>query len=157
MKLVILGKGGQGVLFFSKILAQMALNEGRSVKATEIKGMAKKGGVVEVQMKIDEGLSPLIKRGEADLVILLSPDLEEYGKTFGKKILKFSEEEIKKAFEQVPQRLVNTYLLGILLARHQIFNKNTALKVLDEENKKSFLRGYEDGEKNVQSQDGDLT
>ncbi|MGC9141490.1 MAG: hypothetical protein ACP5IN_03935 [Caldimicrobium sp.] len=55
-----------------------------------------------------------------------------------KKFLKFSEEEIKKAFEKVPQRLVNTYLLGVLLARHKIFNKKTALKVLDEENKKSF-------------------
>ncbi len=149
MKLVILGKGGQGVLFFSRILAQMALKEGKSVKATEIKGMAKKGGVVEVQMKINEGLSPLIKRGEADLVILLDPELEAYGKSFGEKIVKFTEGDLKEAFERVPPRFINTYLLGRLLAKYPIFGKNTALEVLDEENKKSFLKGYEDAEKNV--------
>jgi len=147
LKLVILGKGGQGVLFFSRGLAKMALTEGRSVKATEIKGMAKKGGVVEVQMKIDEGLSPLIKRGEADLVILLSPDLEEYGKTFGEKIFKFSEEELKEAYQKVAPRYVNTYLLGRLLAKFKIFDKNSAKALLDEENQKAFLKGYEDEEK----------
>jgi len=149
LKLVILGKGGQGVLFFSRILAQMAIKEGKSVKATEIKGMAKKGGTVEVQMKIDEGHTPLIKRGEADLVILLSPELEDYGKTFGEKILKFTEEEMKRAIERVPLKLINTYFLGRLLAKYPVFDKNTALEVLDEENRKSFLKGYEDEKKNV--------
>jgi len=147
LKLVILGKGGQGVLFFSQILAKMALTEGRAVKATEIKGMAKKGGVVEVQMKIDEGRSPLIKRGEADLVILLSPDLEEYGKTFGERIFKFTEDDLKEAYQKVPPRYVNTYLLGRLLAKFKIFDKNSAKVVLDEENQKAFLKGYEDEEK----------
>ncbi|PMP68819.1 MAG: hypothetical protein C0190_00915 [Thermodesulfobacterium geofontis] len=153
MELVILGKGGQGVLFFSKILAQIAIEEGESVKATEIKGMAKKGGVVEVQMKIGEGYSPKIKRGSADLVILLSPDLEAYGKTFGEKIFTFSKEEIEKAFKEVPLRYVNTYLMGIFLAKTGIFDINKALKILDEENQKSLLKGYA----YVQSQNGDFT
>jgi len=142
MKLVILGRGGQGVLFFSKVLAQTAIEEGKSVKTTEIKGMAKKGGVVEVQMKIGEGYSPRIKRGSADLVILLSPDLKAYAKTFGEKIFSFSKKEIEKALKEVPLRYVNIYLLGIFLAKTHIFDIDKAIKVLDEENKKALLKGY---------------
>ena len=142
MKLVILGKGGQGVLFFSKVLAQTAIEEGKSVKTTEIKGMAKKGGVVEVQMKIGEGYSPRIKRGSADLVILLSPDLKPYAKTFGEKIFSFSKKEMEKALKEVPLRYVNIYLLGIFLAKTHIFDIDKAIKVLDEENKKAMLKGY---------------
>ena len=142
MKLVILGKGGQGVLFFSKVLAQTAIEEGKSVKTTEIKGMAKKGGVVEVQMKIGEGYSPRIKRGSADLVILLSSDLKPYAKTFGEKIFSFSKKEMEKALKEVPLRYVNIYLLGIFLAKTHIFDIDKAIKVLDEENKKALLKGY---------------
>ncbi len=144
MKLVILGRGGQGVLFFSKVLAQTAIEEGKSVKTTEIKGMAKKGGVVEVQMKIGEGYSPRIKRGSADLVILLSPDLKAYAKTFGGKIISFSKKEMEKALKEVPLRYVNIYLLGIFLAKTHIFDIDKAIKVLDEENKKALLKGYND-------------
>jgi len=142
MKLVILGRGGQGVLFFSKVLAQTAIEEGKSVKTTEIKGMAKKGGVVEVQMKIGEGYSPRIKRGSADLVILLSPDLKAYAKTFGEKFFSFSKKEMEKALKEVPLRYVNIYLLGIFLAKTHIFDIDKAIKVLDEENKKALLKGY---------------
>jgi len=142
MKLVILGKGGQGVLFFSKILALTAMEEGKTVKVSEIKGMAKKGGVVEVQMKIGEGYSPRIKRGSADLVILLSPELEEYGKTFGTNIFSFSEKEIESALKEVPLKYVNTYLMGIFLAKTRIFDIDKVLKVLDEENQKSLMKGY---------------
>ncbi|MBO8143943.1 MAG: 2-oxoacid:acceptor oxidoreductase family protein [Thermodesulfobacterium sp.] len=144
MKLVILGRGGQGVLFFSKVLAQTAIEEGKSVKTTEIKGMAKKGGVVEVQMKIGEGYSPRIKRGSADLVILLSPDLKAYAKTFGEKHFFFSKKEMEKALKEVPLRYVNIYLLGIFLAKTHIFDIDKAIKVLDEENKKALLKGYND-------------
>lgn len=142
MKLVILGRGGQGVLFFSKVLAQTAIEEEKSVKTTEIKGMAKKGGVVEVQMKIGEGYSPRIKRGSADLVILLSPDLKAYAKTFGGKLFSFSKKEMEKALKEVPLRYVNIYLLGIFLAKTNIFDIDKAIKVLDEENKKALLKGY---------------
>jgi len=142
MKLVILGKGGQGVLFFSKVLALTAMEEGKTVKVSEIKGMAKKGGVVEVQMKIGEGYSPRIKRGSADLVILLSPELEEYGKTFGTNVFSFSEKEIGSALKEVPLKYVNTYLMGIFLAKTHIFDIDKVLKVLDEENQKSLIKGY---------------
>jgi len=98
--------------------------------------------VVEVQMKIGEGYSPRVKRGSADLVILLSPDLKDYGKTFGKKIFTFSKKEIERALKEIPLRYVNIYLLGIFLAKTNIFDIDKAVKVLDEKNKKALLKGY---------------
>jgi len=144
VKLVILGKGGQGVLFFSRLIAQTAIEQGLSVRATEIKGMAKKGGPVEVQIKIGEGRAPLIKHGEADLVVVLSEDLKDYGACLGKRVFLFSKEEIEKALSKVPPRQVNTYLLGILIKKEPFLEKNAVLKVLDENNQKSFIEGWED-------------
>ncbi|MFN3505728.1 MAG: 2-oxoacid:acceptor oxidoreductase family protein [Caldimicrobium sp.] len=141
MKLVILGKGGQGVLFFSKIIAQVAMNRSLSVYATEIKGMAKKGGVVEVQMKIGEGKIGVLKRGDADLVILLSQDLKDYALTFGGKIFSFSDNDVQKALETVSMKYVNTFLLGVFVMREKFFTCEEFLKVLDGENQKSFMEG----------------
>ncbi|MDF2952876.1 MAG: Pyruvate:ferredoxin oxidoreductase or related 2-oxoacid:ferredoxin oxidoreductase [Thermodesulfobacterium sp.] len=120
----------------------MAIEERKSVKTTEIKGMVKKGGVVEVQMKIGERYFPQIKRGSADLVILLSSDLKTYAKTFGKKVFFFSKKEMEKALKEVPLRYVNIYFLGIFLAKTHIFDIDKAIKVLNEENKKALLKGY---------------
>lgn len=143
MKIVILGKGGQGVIFFSRIIAQAALKKGLSVRSTELKGMAKKGGAVEIQMKIGEGMSGLVRRGTADMVILLSEDLKDYAKTYGENIFTFSQDEIKKAFDTVSTRYVNTFLLGLFIKKTEIFDYKDFLNILDDENKKSFIKGCE--------------
>ncbi|GAB6183119.1 2-oxoacid:acceptor oxidoreductase family protein [Thermodesulfovibrio hydrogeniphilus] len=143
MKLVILGKGGQGVIFFSRAIAQAAIKKGLNVKATEIKGMAKKGGAVEVQMKIGEGMSGVVKRGSADLVILLNEDLRDYAKTFGEKIFSFDEATIDYAMKNIPMRYVNTFLLGVFVKKTGFFECEDFLQIFDEENKKSFIKGCE--------------
>ncbi len=143
MKIVILGKGGQGVIFFSRIIAQAAINRGLSVYSTEIKGMAKKGGTVEIQMKIGQGMCGLVKKGSADLVILLSDDLIDYAKTFGNNVFTFKKEEIQAALERVSMRFVNIFLLGVFVKRAKFFEMEDFIKILDEENRESFLKGYE--------------
>ncbi len=143
MKLVILGKGGQGVIFFSRAIAQAAINKGFSVRSTEIKGMAKKGGAVEIQMKIGEGMSGIVRRGTADMVIVLSEDLLPYAKTFGGNIFTFTDNEIQTARESVPARYVNTFLLGIFVKKTKFFQCEDFTNTLDEENKKSFIKGCE--------------
>jgi len=143
MKLVIIGKGGQGVIFFSKLIAQAAIKQGTSVCSTEIKGMAKKGGVVEVQMKIGEGLSGFVRRGTADLVILLSDDLTAYAQTFGEKIFTFTKSQIDDALKIVSSRYINTFLLGIFVKKTDLFSCEDFIKILDDENKKSFIKGCE--------------
>ncbi len=142
MKLVVLGKGGQGVIFFSRMIAQAAIKKGLSVCSTEIKGMAKKGGTVEIQMKIGEGLCGLVKRGNADMVILLSNDLIDYAMTFGDRIFSFTEEDIKAALSSVSMRQVNTFLLGVFVKKTSLF-KCEDFSFLDEDNKKSFIKGCE--------------
>lgn len=151
MKLVIIGKGGQGVIYFSKIIAQAAIKKGLSVYSTQIKGMAKKGGAVEVQMKIGEGMCGIVKRGSADMVVLLSEDLIDYAKTYGETIFILSGEYQNNARKLVPPRYVNTFLLGVFVKKTAIFNCEDFLEILDGDNKKSFIKGCE----YVQSTDGD--
>lgn len=143
MKLVIIGKGGQGVIFFSRVIAQAAIKKGLSVRSTEIKGMAKKGGVVEIQMKINEGMSGVVRRGTAQMVILLSEDLLDYAKTFGDRVFTFTREEIDEALASVPMRYVNTFLLGVFVKKTDFFTCEDFINILDEENKKSFIKGCE--------------
>lgn len=143
MKLVILGKGGQGVIFFSRAIAQAAIKKGLSVRATEIKGMAKKGGMVEIQMKIGKGMSGVVKRGDANMVILLSEDLRDYAKTFGDEIFSFEQATIEYALNSVPFRYVNTFLLGVFVKKTDLFECEDFVQIFDEENKKSFLKGCE--------------
>lgn len=143
MKLVILGKGGQGVIFFSRAIAQAAIKKGLSVRSTEIKGMAKKGGAVEIQMKIGEGMSGTIRRGTADMVVLLSKDLLPYAKTFGENIFTFTDDEVKTANETISARFSNTFLLGVFVRKTSLFECEDFTNTLDEENKKSFMKGCE--------------
>ncbi|MGB9823180.1 2-oxoacid:acceptor oxidoreductase family protein [Thermodesulfovibrio sp.] len=143
MKLVIVGKGGQGVIFFSKMIAKAAIKKAVMVRSTEIKGMAKKGGVVEIQMKIGEGMSGTVRRGSADMVILLSEDLLDYARSFGDKIFIFSKEEVQKAMTSVPVRYVNTFLLGVFVQKTKLFSCDDFISILDDENKKSFIKGCE--------------
>lgn len=143
MKLVILGKGGQGVIFFSRMIAQAAIKKELSVRSTEIKGMAKKGGAVEIQMKIGEGMSGIVRRGTADMVIVLSEDLLPYAETFGGNIFTFTDDEIQTARESVSARYINTFLLGIFVKKTKFFKCEDFTNILDEENKKSFIKGCE--------------
>ena len=68
--ILIVGVGGQGVLLASEILAQAALRSGFEVKKSEVHGMAQRGGVVSSHVRFGGSVfSPLIKRGEADVIL----------------------------------------------------------------------------------------
>ncbi len=67
---LIVGVGGQGVLLASEILAEAALRSGFTVKKSEVHGMAQRGGVVSSHVRFGRIVfSPLIKRGEADVIL----------------------------------------------------------------------------------------
>jgi indolepyruvate ferredoxin oxidoreductase beta subunit len=72
-QIVILGLGGQGILFVTKLLAEAAMVEGRDVITCETHGMAQRGGSVESHVKIGPFQGPLVRRGHADAVIALDP------------------------------------------------------------------------------------
>ena len=67
-RIVVVGVGGQGVLFASKVLAQAAMAEGKDAVMSEVHGMAQRGGVVVTNLCIGDIHSSLVGDGEADIV-----------------------------------------------------------------------------------------
>ena len=67
---LIVGVGGQGVLLASEILSAAAVAAGLDAKKSEVHGMAQRGGVVSSHVRIGQKVySPLIKEGEADVIL----------------------------------------------------------------------------------------
>jgi indolepyruvate ferredoxin oxidoreductase beta subunit len=66
----MVGVGGQGTILASDILGEAALAAGYDVKKTDTLGMAQRGGSVVSHVRIAEQVwSPLIKEGEADVLL----------------------------------------------------------------------------------------
>jgi indolepyruvate ferredoxin oxidoreductase beta subunit len=70
INVVCCGVGGQGVLLFTDILADVAMRAGLDVKKSEVHGMAQRGGSVVSQLRFGEKVySPLIEETFADFII----------------------------------------------------------------------------------------
>ncbi|MFI5378284.1 MAG: indolepyruvate oxidoreductase subunit beta [Tepidisphaerales bacterium] len=75
---VIAGLGGQGVVKASDILADAAFRAGLDVKKAEVHGMSQRGGSVATDVRFGPRvLSPMVPAGEADYLVVLSPDQVE--------------------------------------------------------------------------------
>lgn len=70
-QIIVSGIGGQGVLFLTRVIAQVAVNRGLPVLTAETHGMAQRGGTVLSTVKIGAYASPLIRTGQADVALLL--------------------------------------------------------------------------------------
>lgn len=71
--IVIAGVGGQGTLLATQILGEAALKAGLHVMASEIHGMAQRGGVVVSTVRIGDISSPLVADGDADVLLGFEP------------------------------------------------------------------------------------
>ena len=69
LQIVIAGIGGQGVLFTSRVIYEMAHRRGEAVFGSETHGMSQRGGSVLAHLKIGRFYSPLVKRRRADLLL----------------------------------------------------------------------------------------
>ena len=69
MQYVIVGIGGQGILFSGKVLGHIALSREDSVMGSEVHGMAQRGGSVISHFKVGDYNSPLVKANEADVLL----------------------------------------------------------------------------------------
>ncbi len=68
--IMIVGVGGQGTLLASRILGNTVIEEGYDVKVSEVHGMSQRGGSVVTYVKYgDKVYSPIIDRGEADIIL----------------------------------------------------------------------------------------
>jgi len=73
--IIIAGLGGQGVLKASDIVADVAFRAGLEVKKAEVHGMSQRGGSVASDVRFGERVSsPMVPSGEADYLVVLSPD-----------------------------------------------------------------------------------
>lgn len=68
--ILIVGVGGQGTLLASKLLGKCFLEKGYDVKVSEVHGMSQRGGSVVTYVRYGtEVFSPVIDKGEADMII----------------------------------------------------------------------------------------
>lgn len=68
--IMIVGVGGQGTLLASKLLGKMLLTKGYDVKVSEVHGMSQRGGSVVTYVRYgDKVYSPIIDKGEADVIL----------------------------------------------------------------------------------------
>ena len=68
--IMIVGVGGQGTLLASRILGNLCTTLGFDVKVSEVHGMSQRGGSVVTYVKYGDAVySPIIDKGEADIVL----------------------------------------------------------------------------------------
>ena len=102
--MIFAGVGGQGVLTVAGIVARAALIEGYNVKAAELHGLSMRFGAVETHLRFGHEIhSPLIKRGEADLVISLEP-IEAV------RVSRYSKDNTNYVFDTKEQVPISVYL-----------------------------------------------
>ena len=72
LDLLVTGAGGQGIILASDIIGETAIAAGYDVKKTDTLGMAQRGGSVLSNVRLARQVwSPLIKRGEVDILLAL--------------------------------------------------------------------------------------
>ncbi|MGA3014185.1 MAG: indolepyruvate oxidoreductase subunit beta [Bacteroidales bacterium] len=73
--IILAGVGGQGIISIAAIIGTAALEQGLSLKQSEVHGMSQRGGDVQSNLRISdkEIASDLIPAGQADLIISVEP------------------------------------------------------------------------------------
>ncbi|GHS98593.1 indolepyruvate oxidoreductase [Synergistales bacterium] len=69
MQYIIVGVGGQGILFTSRVLGKIAIDKGLPIVGSEVHGMAQRGGSVISHFKVGSFFGPLVSDGHADVVM----------------------------------------------------------------------------------------
>jgi indolepyruvate ferredoxin oxidoreductase beta subunit len=68
--LIIAGVGGQGLITLLQIIDEVALLQDYDIKSSELHGLSQRGGSVLVHIRFGEKVySPMVMKGEADLII----------------------------------------------------------------------------------------
>lgn len=77
LRVLVVGVGGQGVIFASKTIGEAVMKASRNVIMSEVHGMAQRGGVVTCHICIGDIHSSIIGDGEADIILSFEP-IETY-------------------------------------------------------------------------------
>jgi indolepyruvate ferredoxin oxidoreductase, beta subunit len=86
---IVTGVGGQGVLTLGIIIAEAAVKQGFDTRTIELHGLAQRGGTIPVHIRFGEKIyAPLVREGNADLIIGLEPIEALRAANFGSKTQK---------------------------------------------------------------------
>ena len=81
--IMIVGVGGQGTLLASRLLGNALISQGLDVKISEVHGMSQRGGSVVTYVKYGESVdSPIIEKGEADIILSFEAFLFSFPSSF---------------------------------------------------------------------------
>lgn len=150
-RVIIAGSGGQGVLFFGKLLAYAAMLEGREVTCFPSYGAEMRGGTANCTVIISDGMicSPVIRNPDV-LVIMNDASLNRFLErlTPGGVLIydsslirsKISRDDIsviqapaaETASSMNCAQSANMALLGAFVAATRIVDADTVLRALDE-------------------------
>jgi indolepyruvate ferredoxin oxidoreductase, beta subunit len=71
VQVILCGRGGQGIVFLTRLLGEIATQKGMDVISSETHGMAVRGGSINSHLKIGPFSSPLVIAGHADYLVSL--------------------------------------------------------------------------------------
>jgi len=118
---VFAGLGGQGVIKASDILAEAVFRCGYDVKKAEVHGMSQRGGSVSTDIRFGkEVFSPMVPTGEADFLIILSPDQVENNQSSLKPGGVMVTPDMVDPANLENAKSLNVALLGVLSAKMDI-------------------------------------
>ncbi len=72
-EIILCGRGGQGIVFLTRLIGDIATARGLGVISSETHGMAVRGGSINSHLRIGPFYSPLIREGHADVLVSLDP------------------------------------------------------------------------------------
>ncbi len=81
-QIVLCGRGGQGIVFLTRLIGDIATAKGLNVISAETHGMAVRGGSINSCVKIGEYKSSLVRWGKADFLISLDENETENNRHF---------------------------------------------------------------------------
>jgi len=73
VSIVLTGVGGQGIVTAAKLLGMAAVRAGVNSYASEVHGMAQRGGSVNCTVRMGDVHGPLVPTGGADILLSLEP------------------------------------------------------------------------------------
>ncbi len=72
-ELILCGRGGQGIVFLTRLIGEIVTAKGLDVISSETHGMAVRGGSINSHLRIGPFSSSLIQQGCADFLVSMDP------------------------------------------------------------------------------------
>ncbi|MBM4328696.1 MAG: indolepyruvate ferredoxin oxidoreductase, partial [Deltaproteobacteria bacterium] len=73
LEMILCGRGGQGIVFLTRMIGQILIAKGLDVLSSETHGMAVRGGSINSHLRVGPFHSPLVRESHADMLVSLDP------------------------------------------------------------------------------------